>query len=345
MTNATETVRDTLGRSLRSLRLSVIDRCDLRCNYCMPEEKYVWLPRQQILSFEELERLVRTFTGLGVDRLRLTGGEPLLRRDIVDLVRRLSAVPGIEDVALTTNATQLASLASGLREAGLHRVTVSLDSLRRERFKELTRRDELERVVGGIRAAAASGFRSLKINSVVMKGFNEDEVCDLVDFGREVGAEVRFIEYMDVGGATRWQMDRVYAKTEILAALESRFGPIVEAEPQSAAPARRYRLPDGTTVGIIASVTEPFCQSCDRGRVTADGMFFKCLYGQDGLDLKSLLREGAADAELATALRQCWSARTDRAAEERAGSSDRNALFQIDELKQDPHREMHTRGG
>ena len=153
MTNGTETVRDTLGRSLRSLRLSVIDRCDLRCNYCMPEEKYVWLPRQEILSFEDIERLVRTFTGLGVSRLRLTGGEPLLRRDIVDLVGRVSAVPGIEDVALTTNATQLASLATDLQEAGLHRVTVSLDSLRPERFKELTRRDELERVVAGIRAA------------------------------------------------------------------------------------------------------------------------------------------------------------------------------------------------
>ena len=345
MTDATETVRDTLGRSLRSLRVSVIDRCDLRCNYCMPEAEYVWLPRHQILSFEEIERLVRTFTRLGVDRLRLTGGEPLLRRDVGNLVGRLVAVPGIEDVALTTNATQLARLAPDLQKAGLHRVTVSLDTLRRDRFKTLTRRDELERVIGGIRAAATAGFRALKINSVVMKDFNEDEVCDLVDFGKEVGAEVRFIEYMDVGGATRWQMDRVYSKKEILAALESGYGPIDVVEPQGSAPAQRFRLPDGTTVGVIASVTEPFCRDCDRGRLTADGMFYKCLYGQDGLDLKKLLRQGATDAEMAAALVQSWSTRTDRAAEERAGSGDRHALFQIDELREDPHREMHTRGG
>ena len=345
MTDATETVRDTLGRSLRSLRVSVIDRCDLRCNYCMPEAEYVWLPRHQILSFEEIERLVRTFTRLGVDRLRLTGGEPLLRRDVGNLVGRLVAVPGIQDVALTTNATQLARLAPELQKAGLHRVTVSLDTLRRDRFKTLTRRDELERVIGGIRAAATAGFRALKINSVVMKDFNEDEVCDLVDFGKEVGAEVRFIEYMDVGGATRWQMDRVHSKKEILAALESGYGPIDVVEPQGSAPAQRFRLPDGTTVGVIASVTEPFCRDCDRGRLTADGMFYKCLYGQEGLDLKKLLRQGATDAEMAAALVQSWSTRTDRAAEERAGSGDRHALFQIDELREDPHREMHTRGG
>ena len=335
---------DTLGRPLGSLRVSVIDRCDLRCNYCMPEEKYTWLPRQEILSFEEIERLVQVSTSLGVDRIRLTGGEPLLRRDIVGLIGRLSAVAGIADVAMTTNGTRLAELAPQLKAAGLHRLTVSLDSLRHDRFKELTRRDELDRVLGGIRAASACGF-PLKLNTVVIRGFNDEEVGDLVDFGAEVGAEVRFIEYMDVGGATRWQMDRVFSKKEILAVLEARYGPVTAAEPQGSAAAQRYRLPDGATFGTIASGTEPFCSACDRGRLTADGMFFKCLYGQDGLDVKRLVRDGADDEALAAALRSMWRLRTDRAAEERAGRQERSPLFQVEALREDPHREMHTRGG
>ena len=336
---------DTCGRPLQSLRISVIDRCDLRCNYCMPEEQYVWLPRQEILRFEEIERLVGVFAKLGVKKVRLTGGEPLLRRNLENLVERVSHLNGIDDLALTTNATQLESMALPLRQAGLQRITVSLDTLQRDRFKAFARRDELDSVIAGIRAAASVGFQSVKINTVVMKDFNDDELLSMIEFGKEVGAEVRFIEYMDVGGATRWKMEKVVSKSDILCQLEEHCGPVQADEPQGSAPAQRFRLADGTALGIIASVTEPFCSTCDRGRITADGMWYLCLYGQTGLDLKQLLREEAADEELAAAIRQSWQGRDDRGAEVRAGIADRSALFQVEELKEDPHREMHTRGG
>lgn len=335
---------DRHGRAMRSLRISVIDRCDLRCQYCMPEEEYVWLPKQEILTFDEIEQLVEGFTALGVTRVRLTGGEPLLRADLAELVERLGGSPGVEDLAITTNGTRLARLAGELRRAGMQRVTVSLDSLRPDRFRALTRRDTLGQVLDGIRAASTVGFAALKINTVVMRGFNDDELADLLEFGRQVGAEVRFIEYMDVGGATHWAPGQVISRAEMLKRLEKRYGTIEPEEKQDTAPADRFLLPDGARFGIIASVTEPFCKSCDRSRITADGMWYLCLYAREGIDLKGILRDAGREALVET-IRRAWPERTDRGAEERLENPDRGALYQVEELKKDPHREMHTRGG
>jgi cyclic pyranopterin phosphate synthase len=244
-------VQDSFGRPLRNLRLSVTDRCNLRCAYCMPEENYVWLPRENLLQFEEIERLVDVFIGEGIDKVRLTGGEPLLRRDLPVLIERLASRPGIRDLAMTTNGVLLAENARALKDAGLHRLTVSLDTLHHDRFQRLARFDELDRVVAGIEAAA-SLFGSLKLDTVVIRGVNDDELIDLIEFGRAHNSEVRFIEYMDVGGATHWSMDRVVSKNEILQTLEARYGPTAVVPEEPSAPARRYRFEDGTTFGIIA---------------------------------------------------------------------------------------------
>jgi GTP 3',8-cyclase len=337
-------VQDSLQRPLRNLRLSVTDRCNLRCSYCMPEPEYVWLPREDILHFEEIETLVDVFTELGVDKVRLTGGEPLLRRDLPDLVRRLASRPAIRDLAMTTNGVLLAANAQALREAGLHRLTVSLDTLHPQRFRDLTRYDEIERVLDGI-ATAAPLFPGLKIDTVVIRGVNDDELVDLLEFGGKHGAEVRFIEYMDVGGATHWSMPRVMPRREMLTRLEEHYGAITPVIEQSSAPADRYRLPDGTTFGIISSTTEPFCDSCDRSRLTADGLWYLCLYASHGTDLRRPLRSGAAADQLAQLIRATWEVRSDRGAEERLANRDRSPLIPVDRLKRDPHLEMHTRGG
>ena len=341
----TDAVRDTLARSLGSLRLSVTDRCNLRCRYCMPEDEYVWLPRASILTFEELDRVVRVFSRLGVRKVRLTGGEPLLRHDLPALVRLIARIPQIEDLALTTNGLLLAKQAAALRAAGLQRVTVSLDTLRPERMLAFAKSARHGEVLDGIRAARDAGFEHLKLNSVVIRGFNDDELAELLEFGRTEGAELRFIEYMDVGGATHWSMDQVVSQRDMLAALTRRYGPIAPIAGNGRAPAERFRLPDGTTFGIIASVTAPFCRTCDRSRVTADGTWFLCLYAGQGVDLRAPLRGGASDEELAALIRTTWQGRTDRGAEERLGVADRGALYRIDSLRADPHREMHTRGG
>ena len=340
------TVQDTLGRPLRNLRISVTDRCNLRCQYCMPEEHYVWLPRSDILDFEEISALVDCFTDLGVDRVRLTGGEPLLRHDLPTLVRLLAAKPPLRDLALTTNGILLPEHAPALAAAGLHRVTVSLDTLRPDRFRALTRRDALPQVLAGIAAAAAAGFRRIKLDTVVMRGTNEDEVIDLIEYGKTVDAEVRFIEYMDVGGATHWSIEKVHSRQAILDDLARHYGAITPIREESSAPADRYRLPDGTVFGIIASTTAPFCRSCDRARLTADGMWYLCLYGRVGIDLRAALRGGGSRAELTARIAAGWGARTDRGAEERLASSrDRAPLHAASELRKDPHLEMHTRGG
>src|SRR5262245_28617366 len=291
---------DRFGRPLRNLRLSVTDRCNLRCAYCMPEEEYVWLPRADILSFEELGRLADVFLALGVEKIRLTGGEPLLRRDLAVLVGILAGKRGLADLALTTNGILLAEQAEGLKRAGLARLTVSLDTLRPERFQALTRRDELARVLAGIEGARAAGFTGTKLNSVVLRGVNDDELVELLAFARERALEVRFIEYMDVGGATGWSAAHVVSRAEMLARIERELGR-VEPDPahDPAAPAERYVLPDGTRFGIIASTTEPFCSACDRARLTADGLFYTCLYAPTGIDLRSALRAGAGRDELA----------------------------------------------
>jgi GTP 3',8-cyclase len=335
---------DPLGRSMKSLRISVVDRCNLRCNYCMPEEDYLWLPRHDILSFDEIEQAVGVFAECGVSQIRLTGGEPLLRAGLADLVGRLARNPRLKDLAMTTNGTRLDRCAGPLRRAGLRRVTVSLDSLRSERFRALTRRDALTSVLAGIRAASAAGFESVKVNTVVIRGFNDDELVDLIEFGREVGAEVRFIEYMDVGGATHWSPNKVFAKADILARLRANYGAVEPEAKQGTAPADRFRLSDGTRFGIVASVTEPFCRNCDRSRLTADGMWCLCLYARDGIDLRRILR-GGSERELADVIRRTWPLRTDHSAEERLDSPRRGILYRVEELKRDPHREMHTRGG
>ena len=338
-------LKDKLRRPLKSLRISVIDRCDLRCAYCMPEEDYAWLPNPDILTFEEINRLVDAFVSVGVTKVRLTGGEPLLRGSLVDLVRSLAGRTDLDDLALTTNGTQLLKWAGPLAAAGLKRITVSLDSLNPARLETLTRRAVLDRVVGGIREAARVGFKQLKLNTVVMRDFNDDEIVDFIEFAREVGAEVRFIEYMDVGGATLWSMERVFAKAEILAAIEGHFGPVEVQPSRGAAPAERYRLADGTGFGIIASTTEPFCSACDRSRLTADGLWYLCLYGAAGINMRDMIRDGVSDAELAETVRRVWGERDDRGAEERHADPARGVLYQAEQLKEDPHREMHTRGG
>jgi cyclic pyranopterin phosphate synthase len=337
---------DTLGRPLRALRISVTDRCNLRCAYCMPERDYVWLPRADILTFEEASALTDRFAELGVDKVRLTGGEPLLRQDLPDFVALLAAKPALRDLSLTTNGVLLRRYAAALRQGGLHRVTVSVDTLRAERFRSLTRRDDHHRVLDGITAAAEAGFRGLKLNAVVMRGFNDDEIFDLLAFGREHGAEVRFIEYMDVGGATRWSSTHVVPRREILQRLAERYGAVTAVRAASSAPAERFALPDGTTFGVIASTTEPFCRTCDRARLTADGMFYTCLYTASGLDLRAPLRRGAAPAELRALIGGAWSRRDDRGAEERLRLAQaRSALAQATEMRRNPHLEMHTRGG
>ena len=336
---------DTLGRPLRNLRISVTDRCNMRCGYCMPEAEYVWLPRTSILTFEELDRLAGIFASLGVHKIRLTGGEPLLRHDLPALVRLLERHDGIDDLALTTNGILLAREATALRDAGLRRVTVSLDTLRPERMLAFTRSARHDDVLAGIGAATAAGFDAVKLNAVVIRDYNDDEVAALLEFARARRLEIRFIEYMDVGGATQWDLGRVVSRREILATVARRYGPVTALPENAWAPAERFRLADGTTFGVIASTTAPFCRTCDRSRLTADGTFLLCLYGERGLDLRELLRTDASDDTIAERLRETWHSRTDRGAEERAGLADRGVLHQLESLRADPRREMHTRGG
>ena len=339
-------IRDRFDRPLGSLRLSVTDRCNMRCRYCMPEEEYVWLPRDSILTFEEITRLAGIFALLGADKVRLTGGEPLLRHDLPALIRMLRSDVRLRDLALTTNGILLAQHAEAMRDAGLKRVTVSLDTLQPERMRVFARSSRHADVLAGIAAARAAGFDKVKLNAVIIRGYNDDEITDLLEFARRQGAELRFIEYMDVGGATHWSMEQVVPRREMLERIVARYGaaqPVVE--PGSRAPADRFRLEDGTIFGIIASTTAPFCRDCDRSRLTADGTWFLCLYGTDGVDLREPLRAGATDAELAGVIATKWAARTDRGAEERLGVVDRGTLFQLESLRADPRREMHTRGG
>jgi len=339
-----EPLRDALGRPLRSLRLSVTDRCNLRCAYCMPEPEYVWLPKKELLTFEELDRLTGIFCSLGVDKVRLTGGEPLLRSELATLIRALAARPEVRDLAMTTNGVLLAERARELRDAGLRRLTVSLDTLQPQRFQALTRSDLHARVLAGIDAARGAGF-PLKLDAVVVRGTNEDEVLDLLAFAREIHAEIRFIEYMDVGGATRWTREQVVSRAELLSQITAAHGPVERVGAQGSDPAERFRLPDGTPFGIIASTTTPFCRACDRSRVTADGTWFTCLYARSGANLRAALRSGASDGEIASLIRVGWRARTDRGAEERLQLEQRGALAAPTELQKDPRLEMHTRGG
>ncbi len=336
---------DRFDRPMTSLRVSVTDRCNLRCESCMPEAEYTWLPRADILDFEEIARLVRVFARLGVDRVRLTGGEPLLRRNLPRLVRMIAQIDGIQDLSLTTNGVLLAEHARSLRDAGLKRLTVSLDTLSRETFVRLTRADELTRVREGLEAAAQL-FPGFKIDTVLLRGINDGEVHALIDEAAGLNAEIRFIEYMDVGGATRWTSEQVVSRDDILQFLTIRTG--IAPEPLLAerwAPADRFKLSSGQIVGIISSTTSPFCRTCDRSRITADGLWYLCLYAQHGHDVRALLRGPTTDDELAGVLRSTWQARTDRGAEDRLTTGNRTGVVPLIALKRNPHLEMHTRGG
>jgi GTP 3',8-cyclase len=335
---------DRLARPLRNLRISVTDRCNMRCRYCMPENEYVWLPRESILTFEEIDRVAAVFAHLGVSKIRLTGGEPLLRHDLPKLVALLARRPELTDLALTTNGILLGRYAATLAEAGLRRVTVSLDTLQPDRMLRFARSARHGEVLSGI-DSARTAFGSVKVNTVVIRGYNDDEVLDLLEFARARGIEPRFIEYMDVGGATGWSGDQVVSQREILELVARRYGPVRQVESAGWAPAERFALPDGTVFGVIASTTAPFCRTCDRGRLTADGTFLLCLYGERGLDLRELLRGGASDEQLGDRIAEVWRQRTDRGAEERAALPARGVLHRIESLRADPRREMHTRGG
>ena len=338
-------ITDEFGRPLKSLRVSVTDRCNLRCQYCMPEDEYTWINYDDILTFQEISELVDVFSGIGVEKVRLTGGEPLLRKGLEDLVRMLARNARIKDLSMTTNGSLMTEHAQSLYDAGLERITISLDTLRPDRFKALTRSGSHEKVLEGIEAALQAGFKGSKINTVVIRGYNDDEITDLITYGKQVSAEVRFIEYMDVGGATRWTINKVFSRREILETLERHYGPIEPLAQNGSAPADRYILLDGTVFGIIASTTTPFCRSCDRSRITADGMWYLCLYAGDGTDLKQSLRDGVSKEEIESIILRRWNGRSDRGAEERRGLSQRGILYPAEELKQDSHREMHTRGG
>jgi cyclic pyranopterin phosphate synthase len=343
-----EPVKDLWGRPLRSLRVSVTDRCNLRCQYCMPEEEYVWLPRETLLTFKEIVFLTDLFSEQGVDRIRITGGEPLLRKDLASLIGMLQKNTRIQDIAMTTNGVLLAEQAQNLFDAGLHRITVSLDTLKPERFKALTRRDTLAQVFEGIESVGRVGFNGLKLDTVAMKGYNDDELIPLIEYGKRVNGEVRFIEYMDVGGANDWSADKVLSRKEILVMLSQYYGPIEAVHEISSAPAQRFRLPDGTTFGIIPSTTMPFCSSCDRSRLTADGMWYLCLYAKTGLDLRKPIRDRRSREDLVSMIQSVWETRKDRGAEERKkleSSAGRGRYIEIDRLRQDPHLEMHARGG
>ncbi|ADD42967.1 GTP 3',8-cyclase MoaA [Stackebrandtia nassauensis] len=338
------TVTDALGRPMGSLRVSVTDRCNLRCRYCMPEEEYAWLSSTDILSFDELTTVASAFTELGVDKIRLTGGEPLLRPGLDELIGKLATDERITDIALTTNGILLSGKASGLREAGLGRVTVSLDTLDAARFRELSRRGTHDAALAGI-ATAAEVFGSLKIDTVVMRGFNDDELVDLIEYGKTVSAEVRFIEYMDVGGATGWTEQQVYSRARIIEDLTAHYGHVTPLAKHDTAPADQFALPDGTVFGIISSTTQPFCGACDRSRLTADGMWLRCLYARTGTDLRGPLRRGADRDELAALIADIWRRRRDQGAVHRLDDDSRTVFVGLENLKRDPHLEMHTRGG
>ena len=299
---------DGHGRTARKLRVSVTDRCDLRCVYCMPERP-VWLPRAEVLDYEELARVVRAGVGEGVRQVRITGGEPLLRKDLSRFVAMLRALPGLGEIALTTNGTRLAEQAAGLRDAGLDRVTVSLDSLDPATFKAMARVDGLSDALRGMDAAEACGFGPLKVNCVVMRGVNDSQLADLAEWGRRTGRAVRFIEFMPLEGDRIWSDSLLVPAAEIVAAVTARF-PASERPGAAGATAVTYDYQDGRgSFGVIASVTRAFCADCDRIRLTADGTFRTCLFAENGTDLRQPLRAGASDEEIAALMRAAVAAK------------------------------------
>ncbi len=328
----TDPLIDTFGRVHNNLRVSVTDRCNLRCTYCMPEE-VTFLDRSELLTFEEIAAFVRVAATLGIDKVRLTGGEPLLRRGLPALVRLLRDIPGVRDLGLTTNAVLLAAQARPLHDAGLRRLNVSLDTLDPDRFRQLTRRDGLDDVLAGIDAAREAGFERIKVNAVVLRGVNDADIVPLARYARERGLEMRYIEYMPIGGEA-WEREKVVFAHEILDRLEQEIAPLMPAEDYDPrAPAMDFRYADGGgRVGIIASVSRPFCRMCNRVRLTAEGKLRNCLFALDELDVKPLLRPAADAAGIAAALRRSVAAKWE-------GHEINTARF----VK--PARTMHSIGG
>ena len=309
---------DKYNRPIKDLRISVTDRCNFRCTYCMPLDEYAWIDRAEILTFEEIERLAAIFINLGAEKIRLTGGEPLLRRNIENLVAKLSVLPGLKDLSMTTNGSSLAEKATALKSAGLSRVNVSIDTLDPEKFKRMSKRGDLNRVLDGVFAAKSAGLHPIKINAVIERGVNDDGILDLVEFARSNAFGLRFIEFMDVGNSNHWQTSNMVSKREILDIIGSRY-PIVEhGRRAGTAPSVDFEFLDGGgDVGVIASVTEPFCSSCTRARLTADGKLVTCLFSESGHDLKAMMRAGASDKELSDRIEAVWRSRTDRFSDER----------------------------
>ncbi|HEX5227916.1 MAG TPA: GTP 3',8-cyclase MoaA [Bryobacteraceae bacterium] len=299
-------LKDTFGRVHDNLRISVTDRCNIRCFYCMPEEDVKYAPREEILSFEEIERFAQVASTLGITKLRVTGGEPLVRKDLPVLIAKLCAIPGIRDVALTTNAVLLEKYAQPLYDAGLRRLNIHLDTLDRERFRQITRRDDLGKVLAGIEAAQKAGFERIKINAVAVKNLVEPDIVPLARYGREQGIEIRYIEFMPLDSQGLWARENVLSADEIIETLSREISPLIEIPDRDPrAPATDYRYADGGgTVGFIASVTRPFCLNCNRVRLTSDGKLRYCLFAIEETDVRALLREGASDADIAAKIRE-----------------------------------------
>ncbi|HUF41083.1 MAG TPA: GTP 3',8-cyclase MoaA [Verrucomicrobiae bacterium] len=309
---------DRHNRPIKDLRISVTDRCNFRCTYCMPLDEYEWIDKREILTFEELARLAALFVQLGVEKIRLTGGEPLVRQNLDHLVAKLSTIDGLKDLCLTTNGALLANQIDALRRAGLKRVNISIDSLDPDRFRKMTKRGDLSKVLEGIFAAKAAGLAPIKLNAVVERGVNDDDIVPLVEFSREHGFAMRFIEYMDVGNANNWTSEKLVSKKEIIERISERYPLREVGRDQGSAPSVDYEFADGKgDIGVIASVTEPFCSSCTRIRLTADGKIVTCLFSQLGHDIKALLRGGASDDEVKGFLASIWQKRTDRYSVER----------------------------
>jgi GTP 3',8-cyclase len=315
---------DTLARPVRDLRISVTDRCNFRCVYCMPKEifgkQFEFLRREQLLTFEEIERLARTFAGMGVEKLRITGGEPLVRRGVDELIARLAPLPGIDDVTLTTNGALLARMAPRLAEAGLNRVTVSLDSLDDATFRAMNGAEyPVERVLDGIAAAREAGFGPIKVNMVVKRGVNDASIVPMARWARDEALILRFIEYMDVGHSNGWRLDDVVPAAEIVAAIDAEMPLVLDPPNYRGEVANRWRYRDGDgEVGVIASVTQPFCGNCTRARLSADGKLYTCLFAVNGHDLRSALRSGASDDDVRALIASVWTARADRYSELRS---------------------------
>jgi GTP 3',8-cyclase len=333
---------DAYNRPLKDLRISVTDRCNFRCTYCMPMDEYEWIDKKEILTFEEITRLAKLSIEFGVEKIRLTGGEPLVRQDLPVLIEKLAGLDGLKDLCLTTNGALLSERIDALKAAGLKRVNISVDTLDPDKFKLMTKRGDLSKVLDGIFAAKQAGLTPIKLNAVIERGVNDDDIIPLVEFAREHGIAMRFIEYMDVGNANNWTSAKLVSKKAIIEKIHAKYPLREVGRDQGSAPSVDYEFVDGAgDIGVIASVTEPFCGNCTRLRLTADGKFVTCLFSQIGHDIKALLRGGATDDEIRNFLATLWQKRTDRYSVER--------LDAINSANYDPksHRkiEMISLGG